>query len=77
MGKSCENKCLYTASVDGPGGKRLMISVAGNKKFPIAHTLHPRCDSCAEAELAHGELMILFNNDSRLVEQYERLQSKK
>jgi hypothetical protein len=68
-------KCAFTAALDG-NGRRVMISMADNKKYPIPHTVHPRCDSCADEELAHGKLMVLFNNDTGLVEQYEKLHSK-
>ena len=75
MEKGCGSKCAFTATVDS-NGNRLMVSMPGNSKF-ASNILHPRCESCADKELAHGKLMVLFGNDADLVRKYEELTKKK
>ena len=72
---SCFPKCLKTASHDNQG-HRIMVSVAGNKKYPVPNTTHPQCESCMADEIEHAKLMILFNNDMGLVKQYQALKKK-
>lgn len=40
---------MRTASHEGRG-HRIMVSQPGNEKFPIPHTPHPQCPSCAEED---------------------------
>jgi hypothetical protein len=69
---SCDPKCVHTAMI-GPDGKKQMISFLGNTKFPIPHTVHSQCDECVKEMIEHGRLMILFNNDFKMVSEYEKL----
>ncbi len=47
---SCDPRCRMTSSLDVTG-RRLMLSVGGNRRFPADHTLHPQCQDCIEAEV--------------------------
>lgn len=49
----CSPKCMKSASTDGHG-RRIMISVAGNEKFPTPHTCHIQCPSCEKADIAEA-----------------------
>lgn len=49
MSKKCNPPCMRTASHDGRG-HRIMVSLPGNEKFPIPHTPHPQCSTCAEED---------------------------
>lgn len=53
MEKGCGSKCHKTSSVDSTG-HRIMVSVAGNEKFPIPHTPHSQCPSCEKSEMAEA-----------------------
>jgi hypothetical protein len=66
---SCKERCHFTAAVDEATGRRLMIK-------PSTNEVHPRCESCADEELAHAKLMVLFHNDGEMVKRYEDLQKK-
>jgi hypothetical protein len=52
MGK-CDKPCIKTASLSAPApfGKRIMISVEGNTKYPTSHTHHEQCDDCLQEEI--------------------------
>ncbi len=71
----CNPKCLKTASLDN-AGHRIMVSVAGNKKYPTAHTTHPQCSDCIVEELEEAKLAVLFNNDQNLIERWQKLKDK-
>lgn len=71
---SCNPICHFTGALDGPGGGRLMVSQGGGK-FPLGF-VHPMCPECEAALIEHGRLMVLFDNDVKLVKQYEELKKK-
>jgi hypothetical protein len=76
MSKTCGTKCYETASLDSKNGSKLMIAGPGNTKYSPGE-LHPQCPACLNEIIEHGRLMILFNNDEVLVNQYEEMMSKK
>ena len=71
----CSPKCHKTASLDGPGGPRIMVSQPGNRTF-LAHTPHPQCPECAGEEskemlaqinyLEHPQEQLLFDKFEKL-----------
>lgn len=75
----CKSKCLKTASLSGPHGPRVMVSVAGNEKFP-PNTPHPQCKDCAEQERREilAEIAKAFppSPDDELFNQLEKLKAK-
>ncbi len=75
MGKNCGSKCSETASYDLSGRKQ-MVAQYGNKKYP-AGQVHPQCSECLNEMIEHGRLMILFDNDEKLVKQYEEMMKSK
>ena len=71
----CNPHCAFTASHDGMG-RRIMISMPGNSKFSIPHTVHPQCESCASDEMEEARLAVLFKNDRALIEKYKKMKGK-
>jgi hypothetical protein len=76
MPKNCGSKCAETATLEGPGGKKLMTARPGNTKYPDGQ-IHPQCDECIKEMIEDGKLMNLFNNDWALVERYKKLMESK
>lgn len=71
----CDPKCHKTASLDGPGGNRIMVSQPGNPKFP-PHTPHPQCQECAEEEYREIMEKIVFEGNPDLLEKYKKIKGK-
>lgn len=72
MPRNCGSKCAETATLEGPRGKKLMVAHPGNTKYSPGQ-VHPQCDECVKEMIEDANLMILFNNDRALVEQYKNL----
>jgi len=68
----CDPKCFFTAALDGPRGRRLMISAGGKGKFPQG-TLHPICDECASEQLEDARLGCLFDNNQEMIQRYKKM----
>ena len=75
---SCSLKCRKTASVDSTGC-RIMVSVAGNEKFPTPHTPHSQCPSCEKADIAEALAQIAKafpNSEIGLNARFEAMKKK-
>ncbi len=73
---SCTPKCRMTSSLD-EGGRRLMLSVGGNPKFPIDQTLHPQCQGCVDEEIletkaATGDVDARFEVDKKWLSEFKK-----
>jgi hypothetical protein len=60
-----------------------MVSLPGNEEFPIPHTPHPQCPSCAEEDyqealrqIKAAKEAIAFQGCDGLLEKYKRLKGK-
>ena len=69
----CSPKCFMTATIDPATGRRLMISAAGNKRFPTPGTQHGQCPECIREELEEAKLAVFFNNDKDLIARYKKV----
>lgn len=72
----CQSECMLTASLSNDG-RRIMISMPGNEKFPEYHTVHPQCWSCVEEQEKTMRLEIekAFPNDA-LFQKFADLKKK-
>ena len=74
------NSCMKTASTDGQGHS-IMISVEGNKLYPVPHTPHAQCTSCAleMAKSLQKEMQALKDAETlgpELAAQWKRLKDQ-
>lgn len=72
----CDPKCHKTASLDGPGGNRIMISQPGNKKFPIPYSPHPQCEQCSREEYESIMEKVVFEGHEDLLEKFKKIKGK-
>lgn len=87
MAKGCGSKCVKAPTPDGEPmfdaeGRKKMISMPGNKKFPAGKE-HPQCESCALEEFGEEikwkwkiRELELFAKFVELAKKYETVKKK-